>query len=72
MVTSHYISQGLATAVEKQPLQVHPNNRYLQHSQPYIFDYVEQQLVQKFGANEAENGGLKVYTTIDPRWSRTP
>ncbi len=67
MVTSHYISQGLATAVEKQPLQVHPNNRYLQHSQPYIFDYVEQQLIQKFGANEAENGGLKVYTTIDPR-----
>jgi penicillin-binding protein 1A len=67
MVTSHYISQGLATAVEKQPLQVHPNDRYIQHSQPYIFDYVEQQLMQHFGTKEAENGGLKVYTTIDPR-----
>jgi penicillin-binding protein 1A len=67
MVTSRYISQSLATAVEKQPLQIHPNDHYIQHSQPYIFDYVEQQLIQKVGANEAENGGLKVYTTIDPR-----
>ncbi len=67
MVTSHYINQGLATAVEKQPLQVHPNSRYIQHSQPYIFDYVEQQLIQRFGLKEAETGGLKVYTTIDPR-----
>ncbi len=67
MVTSHYISQGLATAVEKQPLQVHPNDRYIQHSQPYIFDFVEQQLMQHFGTKEAETGGLKVYTTIDPR-----
>jgi penicillin-binding protein 1A len=67
MVQSHYISQGLATAVEKQPLQIHANDHYIAHSQPYIFDYVEQQLIQKVGANEAENGGLKVYTTIDPR-----
>jgi len=67
MVTSHYISQGLATAVEKQPLQVHPNSRYIQHSEPYIFDYVEQQLRQHFAANTVENGGLKVYTTIDPK-----
>jgi penicillin-binding protein 1A len=66
MVTSHYISQGLASAVEKQPLQVHPNTRYIQHSQPYIFDYVEHQLDQRFGANAVANGGLKVYTTIDP------
>ena len=67
MVTSQYITQGLATAVEKQPLQVHPNNRYIQVSEPYIFNYVEQQLRQRFGANTVENGGLKVYTTIDPK-----
>jgi len=67
MVQSHYITQGLATAVEKQPLQVHANTRYIQRSEPYIFDYVEHQLRQHFGANTVENGGLKVYTTIDPR-----
>ena len=67
MVKSDYITQGLATAVEKQPLQVHPNNRYIQRSEPYIFDDVEQQLRQRFGANTVDNGGLKVYTTIDPK-----
>jgi penicillin-binding protein 1A len=65
MVQSHYISQSLATAVEKQPLQVHANARFILHNQPYIFDYVEQQLISKFGLNVVENGGLKVYTTID-------
>ena len=33
--------------------------------QQYVFDYVEQQLVQRFGLKTVENGGLKVYTTID-------
>ncbi len=67
MVTSRYISQSLATAVEKQPLQIHPNQQFIQVNEPYIFDYVEQQLFQQFGANTVENGGLKVYTTIDPK-----
>ena len=67
MVVSHYISQSLASAVEKQPLQIHPNQQFIQVNEPYIFDYVEQQLFQQFGANTVENGGLKVYTTIDPK-----
>jgi penicillin-binding protein 1A len=65
MVQSHYITQGLANAVMKQPLQVHPNARFIAHSQPYIFDYIQQQLEQKFGLNTIQHGGLKVYTTID-------
>jgi penicillin-binding protein 1A len=65
MVQSHYITQGLANAVMKQPLQIHPNARFIQHSQPYIFDYIESQLDQKFGAKTVATGGLKVYTTID-------
>ena len=32
-----------------------------------MFDYVEQQLIKRFGAKTVENGGLKVYTTIDPK-----
>jgi penicillin-binding protein 1A len=65
MVQSHYISQGLANAVMKQPLQIHPNARYIAHSQPYIFDYIQQQLDQRFGSGTVEHGGLKVYTTIN-------
>ena len=65
MVQSHYIKPGLAAAVEKQPLQLHPNARFIDHTQPYIFDYIQQQLINKFGLNTAEHGGLKVYTTIN-------
>jgi penicillin-binding protein 1A len=65
MVQSRYISQGLANAVMKQPLQIHRNARFIDHSQPYIFDYIQQQLIKRFGLNTVENGGLKVYTTID-------
>ncbi|MGH2882646.1 MAG: transglycosylase domain-containing protein, partial [Solirubrobacteraceae bacterium] len=39
--------------------------RFIDHTQPYIFDYIVQQLDQKFGANTVANGGLKVYTTIN-------
>jgi penicillin-binding protein 1A len=65
MVESRYISQGLADAVMKQPLQIHPNVRFIQHNQPYIFNYIEGQLINKFGLNTVEHGGLKVYTTIN-------
>ncbi len=51
---------------EKQPLRIHPNARFIDHSQPYIFDYIQQQLEKKFGLeHRSRHGGLKVYTTID-------
>jgi penicillin-binding protein 1A len=65
MAQSHYIKPGLAIAVEKQPLQLHPNARFIDHTQPYIFDYIQQQLINKFGLNTVQHGGLKVYTTIN-------
>jgi penicillin-binding protein 1A len=65
MVQSHYITPGLAAAVEKQGLQLHPNAQFIDHRQPYIFDYIQQQLINRFGLNTAEHGGLKVYTTIN-------
>ena len=40
--------------------------------EPYFFDYVQQQLIDKYGVNTVRNGGLKVYTTIDPPFRRTP
>jgi penicillin-binding protein 1A len=33
----------------------------------YFFDYVEQDLIERYGVNTVRQGGLKVYTTIDPR-----
>ena len=71
MVVSHDIPQGLANAVMKQPLQIHPNARFIAHTQPYIFDYIVGQLDQKLCPHSpnkcgvVSDGGLKVYSTID-------
>jgi penicillin-binding protein 1A len=65
MAASHYISAAQAAATERAPLQVQHNNAYTTVVQPAVFDYVQQQLINRFGANTVENGGLKVYTTIN-------
>ena len=38
--------------------------------EPYFFSYVIDELEQEYGANTVREGGLKVYTTIDPRLQR--
>jgi len=65
MLASHYISPAAAYAAEQAPLQVHPDSAYSRRTQPYLFDYVQNQLISRFGLNEVQNGGLKVYTTIN-------
>ncbi len=65
MAKSHYITQDQADSAASEPLQIEHNTLYTVRQQPYVYDYVEQQLIKKFGVNQVENGGLKVYTTID-------
>ena len=33
---------------------------------PFLFDLVQQELIDRYGINTVRNGGLKAYTTIDP------
>ncbi|HEY2326244.1 MAG TPA: transglycosylase domain-containing protein [Gaiellaceae bacterium] len=40
---------------------------YSSIKEPYFFSYVTDQLEQEYGANTVREGGLKVYTTIDPK-----
>jgi penicillin-binding protein 1A len=65
MVNSHYITYQQAVAADHAPLEIHPNTTYGKVVEPYVFDYVRRQLVQRFGLATVEKGGLKVYTTID-------
>jgi penicillin-binding protein 1A len=51
-------------------LGLRPGNIYSQIKQPYFFSYVTDQLVDAYGAETVREGGLKVYTTIDPRLQR--
>jgi penicillin-binding protein 1A len=44
-----------------------PGKLYTRIREPYFFSYVHDQLIAKYGANRVRAGGLRVYTTIDPR-----
>jgi penicillin-binding protein 1A len=65
MLAAHYITGKQFARANRQPLGVHSSTRYTAKREPYVFDYVQQQLIKRFGARTVQNGGLKVYTTID-------
>jgi penicillin-binding protein 1A len=48
-------------------LGLDPGQKYNRIRQPYIFDLVKQELEDRYGLNTVQNGGLKVYTTIQPQ-----
>lgn len=43
---------------------------YKEIREPDFFGYVREQLIAEYGAGTVRSGGLKVYTTIDPRFQR--
>jgi penicillin-binding protein 1A len=47
-------------------LGLQPGNKYRVIRDPFLFDLVQQELIDKYGINTVRNGGLKAYTTIDP------
>ncbi|HEY5161275.1 MAG TPA: transglycosylase domain-containing protein, partial [Gaiellaceae bacterium] len=54
--------QAVATPIRLRSGQIYKNIR-----EPYFFSYVTDQLVKEYGAETVRSGGLKVYTTINPR-----
>jgi penicillin-binding protein 1A len=63
-----HISQAEAEAAIASPLRVKRGTRYTKIREPYFFDYVKDQLIAQYGANRVRKGGMKVYTTIDPKY----
>jgi penicillin-binding protein 1A len=51
-------------------LHLRPGRLYTRIKEPYFFSYVRDQLIAEYGANTVRSGGLRVYTTIDPRLQR--
>ena len=43
---------------------------YKEIKEPYFFSYVRDELIAEYGAGTVRSGGLKVYTTVDPRFQR--
>jgi penicillin-binding protein 1A len=52
------------------PLRLEPGRLYTRIKQPYFFSYVLDELVRVYGANRVREGGLRIYTTIEPRLQR--
>ena len=71
MLTNRVITPAqYRSAVRVKSLGLKPGNIYTQIKQPYFFSYVIDQLIDAYGAGTVREGGLKVYTTIDPRLQR--
>lgn len=65
-----YVSAARAKQAMASGLHVNLSDTWFRHRQPYFFDYVENELIEKYGVNTVRRGGLEVYTTIDPKLQR--
>jgi penicillin-binding protein 1A len=66
----HYIDFAQADAAEAAPLEVKRGYHYSERKEDFFFEYVRQQLLSRYGKRTVEEGGLRVYTTIDLRMQR--
>jgi len=61
-----YITTDEYSAAIDRGLGLDPGTKYQTIRDPFLFDLVQQQLIDRYGINTVRNGGLKAYTTIDP------
>jgi penicillin-binding protein 1A len=58
-----------ANAMEAK-LRLRPGRLYREIREPYFFGYVRDELIREYGAEAVRSGGMRVYTTIKPRYQR--
>jgi penicillin-binding protein 1A len=61
-----YITSSELAEARASGLGLNPGDKYKVIRDPFLFDLVQQELIDKYGINTVRNGGLKAYTTIDP------
>ena len=57
-------------AALNEPIELKRGQIYTKIREPFFFSYVRELLIEKYGATLVRSGGLKVYTTINPRFQR--
>jgi penicillin-binding protein 1A len=70
MAELRYISPQRAAVTERAPLELHLGHYYSERREDFFFEYVHELLVHRYGKKAVEEGGLKVYTTIDLNMQR--
>jgi penicillin-binding protein 1A len=67
MADNGYITRAASAQAQGEPLDVKQGTRYTRRREPYFFDYVQEQLIERYGVGVYRRGGLKVHTTINPK-----
>jgi penicillin-binding protein 1A len=70
MRADDYISESAYQAALASPIDLKRGQIYTRIKEPFFFSYVRELLIEKYGATLVRGGGLKVYTTISPRFQR--
>jgi penicillin-binding protein 1A len=66
MAEQGYITADEYRVARTDGLGLNPGDKYRVIHDPFLFDLVQHELIEKYGLNTVRNGGLKAYTTIDP------
>jgi penicillin-binding protein 1A len=67
MVENGYITQEQYEKAASKGLGLKLGQRYEQRREPYFFDYVQEELIERYGVGVVRAGGLRIHTTIDPK-----
>jgi penicillin-binding protein 1A len=70
MADQGYIKQVTADRTKRMGLGVKRNRYYTDRREGYFFDFVKQELIDKYGLDTVRRGGLRIDTTIDLRLQR--
>jgi penicillin-binding protein 1A len=66
MNEQEYINGDEYRQAKTHGLGLNPGDKYQVIKDPFLFDLVQNELIDKYGINTVRKGGLKAYTTIDP------
>lgn len=65
MAELKYITKAEAKKTEKLGLQLKRGYYYQRRRESYFFEYVRELLIERYGQKTVDQGGLKIYTTIN-------
>lgn len=65
-----YLSAERSRQASSTSLGLKRGYRYSNIKQPFFFDFVKDRLIDKYGVNTVQKGGLKIHTTINPKFQK--
>jgi len=70
MAEMRSITPREAFEAKQEDLDVEEGDYYTKRDEEYFFEYVKQEMFKEYGVETVRQGGLRIYTTIDPKLQR--